>query len=347
MAVQQWLSGHQIWRNRFRTSLRLTFMLLTGLFLNACSTTDNTSVGTPLSPETVTQSVKDTLKLLNEVYVYPERAKTISQEISRRLDAGVYADISTKEAFVSRLKHDLQQISGDYHLGLSITKEQTRKPGHRLKETVDKFKNNFAFERVEVLPGNIGYLKFNKFYHTDDAKKVLDHAFAFLSSTDAIIIDLSDNKGGSPMLVEHMASHFFTDKTHLWTVYDRDNAVFNTGFTEPGIGVKHFKANLGLYLITSANTASAAESFAYALKHYGKATIVGQTTMGIAHLVSGHKINSMFTGRLSVARPVHPLTKTDWEGKGVIPDIKVALTDNAIETARLEALKRLKTARKK
>lgn len=59
------------------------------------------------------------------------------------------------------------------------------------------------FEKMEVLPGNIGYLPFNLF--VDDivaAKSTITTALKFLANTSALIIDLRENVGGSPEMVK-------------------------------------------------------------------------------------------------------------------------------------------------
>lgn len=71
-----------------------------------------------------------------------------------------------------------------------------------------------------------------------------------------------------------------------------------------------------------------------------RATLVGETTGGGAHLVNGHRIDDHFGIGVPFATAVNPITKTDWEGTGVQPDVKVKAAD-ALETAEKLAASRL------
>ena len=180
-------------------------------------------------------------------------------------------------------------------------------------------------------------MKFNKFYQDEKVKTTVDHAFGFLSNTDAMIFDLRDNIGGSPELVRYMLSHFFNKQTLLWRIHDRGNKNIYDHISIKGVGSLRLKSDYPLYILVGPNTASAAEIFSYTLKHFGMATLIGEKTMGIAHAVNAAKINQYFTGRFSVARPSNPITKTSWEVIGVIPDIK-SESDKSLKVAHTQAL---------
>jgi C-terminal processing protease CtpA/Prc len=51
--------------------------------------------------------------------------------------------------------------------------------------------------------------------------------------------------------------------------------------------------------------------------------------------VAGHRIDDHFSINVPFARAINPISKTNWEGTGVEPDIKVPAAD-----ALAEALKR-------
>ncbi|MHC9310142.1 hypothetical protein [Xanthomonas campestris] len=59
-------------------------------------------------------------------------------------------------------------------------------------------KGNFAFDKVQRLPGNIGYEKFRLFAYPYLAAANASSATDFVANTDALIIDLRDNGGGDP-----------------------------------------------------------------------------------------------------------------------------------------------------
>lgn len=63
-----------------------------------------------------------------------------------------------------------------------------------------------------------------------------------------------------------------------------------------------------------------------------RATIVGETTRGGAHAGVFHRIDDHFGMGIPEERIVNPFGKTDWEGVGVEPDVKVKSAD-ALDTA--------------
>ena len=299
-----------------------------------------------LSQEEVERSISDTLRVLNEVYVYPEKAAEVQLEIIKRKKAGAYNYIDTKREFRSVMSKELREVSHDSHLSLMLVKDVKEKPTHVLKETEDSKKYNFAFQKLEVLGGNVGYMKFNKFHGDAEAKLTVDHSLGFLRDTDAMIIDLRDCVGGSPTLANYILSHFFAEKTLLWSIHERGEKEVYENSSIPGLGSSKFKSNYPLFLLIGSDTGSAAEFFSYTLKHFGKAKTVGETSARAAHLVSAVKINQYFVGRFSVARPVNPITKENWEGVGVRPDVASAL-DKSLEVAHAEALKAIALLREK
>jgi C-terminal processing protease CtpA/Prc len=97
--------------------------------------------------------------------------------------------------------------------------------------------------------------------------------------------------------------------------------------------------NKDVYVLTSNRTFSGAEEFSYNLKNLKRATIIGETTGGGAHpggMVRLHEHFGMFIPR---GRAINPITKTNWEGTGVKPDVEVPAAQ-ALHVARLAALKK-------
>ena len=77
-------------------------------------------------------------------------------------------------------------------------------------------------------------------------------------------------------------------------------------------------------MLTSAHTFSAAEAFAYDLQALRRATIVGETTGGGAHPASEGLLGDHFAISVPWGNSINPITGTNWEGVGVVPDIKVS-----------------------
>ncbi len=309
------------------------------IFLMICAVSKATDNDILLSQEQVRQSIVDTLQTLNEVYVFPEKAKLIESEVLSRMNNGAYDHIQSTKEFQRFMTDELIEVSTDGHLGIMRVKDDKSEPTHVIVETEDIYKNNYAFQKVEILKGNVGYLKFNKFYIDDEAVETVDYAFGFLKDTDAMIIDLRDCIGGSPELVRYMSSHFFNEKTLLWRFHTRgDEEIFDHESME-NVGLSNFKNDYPVFILVGPETASGAELFSYTLKHYGKATIIGEKTNGIAYAVGAVKINQYFIGRFSMNQPINPVTNTNWEIVGVQPDIKASLSDS-LHVAHSKALEK-------
>jgi len=97
-----------------------------------------------------------------------------------------------------------------------------------------------------------------------------------------------------------------------------------------------------VYVLTSHDTFSGGEEFCYNLKNLKRATLIGETTGGGAHPVSGHRIDDHFMIGVPFARAINPVSKTNWEGTGVEPDVKVAAAD-ALTTAQKLVAERLRS----
>ncbi|MFY0562248.1 hypothetical protein ACN28E_00270 [Archangium lansingense] len=61
---------------------------------------------------------------------------------------------------------------------------------------------NFGFAKVEQLSGNVGYLDLRGFVGAELAGETATAAMSFLAHSDAVIIDLRQNGGGSPSMVQ-------------------------------------------------------------------------------------------------------------------------------------------------
>ena len=201
-------------------------------------------------------------------------------------------------------------------------------------------RNNFGFREVKVLEGNIGYIDLRSFSNPEHAGDVAVAAMNFIANTDAVIIDLRNNGGGSPEMIQLISSYFFSSEAvHLnnfyWRPSDRHTQTWTLPFV-PGIR----RPDVDLYILTSGYTFSAAEEFTYNLKNMGRATIVGETTGGGAHPGGTHIATERFMTSIPSGRAINPITNTNWEGTGVAPDIETTAA-KALATAQMKALENL------
>lgn len=279
-------------------------------------------------------------KLVNEYYVYPDIAKNMSAALKTQQKRGDYRGITDSDVLATRLTDDLRAVSHDRHVSVGFTSgivppdDPNRRPDSDPKLGQQAADSNCGFEKAEHLAPNVGYLKLNMFAEPKFCAPTAIAAMNFLADSDALILDVRDNHGGAPPMVALICSYLFGEPTHLGDIYDRQQNTTEQSWTFPYLPGKRFTGK-PVYVLTSRRTFSAAEEFSYDLKNLKRATLIGETTGGGAHTVAPHRLNDHFYIMVPFGRFVNAITKTDWEGTGVEPDIKVAAAD-----ALDEALKR-------
>ncbi|MGM9516283.1 S41 family peptidase [Roseateles sp. DB2] len=181
---------------------------------------------------------------------------------------------------------------------------------------------NCGVERVEHYPGNIGYLRVDAMAPPEACASTLAAALQVLAQSDALILDLRRNRGGSPAMVQWLASHFLPPQTALSSMVrarDASNEAMQTQAGLPGPDL----ARMPLYLLTSSKTFSAGEHLAYDLQQAGRAKVVGEPSGGGANPGTFRTVHPHFRLWVSLARSVSPVTGGNWEGRGVQPDERV------------------------
>jgi hypothetical protein len=284
--------------------------------------------------------IESAAKLLDERYVFPDVGKKLSAALRKAERRGTYRAITDGQILAWRLSDDLWAIAHDGHLGVRFSKEvlPPDEPGQGPDTDPAArrrlLSSNCGFEKVEHLRPNIGYVKFNMFADPGTCAPTAVAAMNFVADSDALILDLRDNNGGAPEMVALICSYLFEQPTHLNDLYNpRENTTVQS-WTLPYVPGKRFTER-PVFVLVSKRTFSGAEEFSYDLKNLKRATLIGETTGGGAHLVTPHRMDDHFSINVPEARGINPITKTDWERVGVEPDIKVAAAD-----ALDEALKR-------
>lgn len=311
-----------------------------------------------VSPENVTvdaamrKRVIDGIKTnLAEFYIDAALARQMAEVVEAHLARGEYDSITDGDAFASRLTKDLRAVSHDKHLGVNFnpSKIPERKGPPNADEVARMHQQaaraNCAFKKVEILPGNIGYVKFDGFFPADVCGPTVVAAMGFVAHADALIFDLRDNGGGDPAMVSFISTYLFDKRTHLNDLYNRKEDSTDQYWTLSYVPGERL-AKQPVFVLTSKRTFSGAEEFTYNLKTQKRSTTVGETTGGGAHPVGGHPLGDYFSIGVPFAKAVNPITKTDWEGTGVEPDVKVSAAD-ALTTAQKLAPEKVRAAANK
>jgi len=305
----------------------------------------------PLDADERAAVVERTSQLLAERYVFLDVAEACGAHIRAQLEAGEFDDLSDPDAFAKTLTESLQSVSHDKHMRVRLhsptrARMQQENPARAQARARDRRRQqNFGFERVERLEGNVGYVDMRYFSGSPQARATATAAMNFLANADAIIFDMRKNGGGNPDLIRYISSYLFDEPTHLNSLYWRQGDTTQEFWTLDEVPGPRM-ADVPVFVLTSSSTFSGAEEFSYNLQTRNRATLVGETTGGGANPGGEMPINQRFGIFIPTGRAINPVTGTNWEGVGVVPEIAVA-ADEAFDKALAMAQEAAEAHRKK
>jgi Peptidase family S41/N-terminal domain of Peptidase_S41 in eukaryotic IRBP len=363
-SLDTWAQAHQAAMKRIRRelSLRLPPARLLEFTVDGASDPgaapritmpdDPALTSAPLSGPEIVEAA---LALLRSTYVFPDRAEQAAAAIETRLADGEYDGLD-EATLAERLTGHLYEVCADKHLRvrvmppLPVRREppgpegrpvpggqrgrDDRGPGGRERG----HPHNYGIHRVERLDGNVGYLDLRGVAHPDDGGPAIAAAMELVTGTYALVIDLRRNHGGSPDGVAFWCSYLFPGGgVHLSDIFHAD-----TGETRQFWSLAYVPGDRYLdrpvYLLTSQETFSGGEDFCYTLQAQGRAEVIGETTGGGAHPTRMVPISLTVAVAVPFARSVNPVTGTNWQGTGVVPDVAVPAAQ-AYDVAYAKALR--------
>jgi hypothetical protein len=270
--------------------------------------------------------------IVTKYYVDADVAQKMAIAIREHEQKGDDNAATDGPTFADLLTTQMRDVSHDKYVAVTYGAVETSKnTSVPTSEDVARYaremkQNNCTFEKVAILPHNIGYLKSNSFPDASICGPTAAAAMAKLNHADAIIFDLRDNPGGYANMVALIATYLFDHPKHLNDFYDRGQDSTEESWTLPPVPGNTL-ADKPAFVLTSSTTFSAAEGFSYDLKMLKRATLVGETTSGRGHMGAPHRIDDHFTIRVPGMKVTNPISKTNWEGTGVEPDVKVKAAD--------------------
>ena len=289
------------------------------------------------------ETIERLSEMMNERYVFPDVAEKTSAHLAKQLKAGHFKQFKDVSSFAEALTESVQHINKDKHMRIRPNppyKAPENTPERMIEERLDRINRGRSmtagFFKAEKMEGNVGYLDLRGFASVQRGAPVADNYMNLLSTSDAIIIDLRRNGGGDPEMVQYLCSFFFDEKVHLNSLYWRQGDVTTDFWTLDKINGERMP-NVPLFVLTSDRTFSAAEEFSYNMQTQKRATLVGQTTGGGANPGQMVRINKELGVFIPTGRAINPITKTNWEGVGVIPEVKTSkeeALDKAYELAK-------------
>jgi Peptidase family S41/N-terminal domain of Peptidase_S41 in eukaryotic IRBP len=304
---------------------------------------DSSNAPAPLNNAQAQSIVDGLIDKVQKLYVFPEKRTQIVEAIRADNAQGRYSNLPPSD-LANRLSATLFSASNDKHLNVSF--DPVRSKG--LDEAADPLDHAFfdaeglrlnqGYVRQEILPGNIRYVRIQMFFWTDKiTAEVIDSAAQFLSGGSAVIIDLRGNGGGHMAAVQRLISYLMPAKsTPLMTFFDGSTGkslVTKSTVKLPSARI----AGRPVYVLIDRGSFSAAEEFAYHIQQFKLGTLVGEKTAGGANNNIFVSLPEGFIASVSFGRPIHPVSKTNWEGVGIAPD-KAVPGPAALDVALTEAL---------
>ena len=285
----------------------------------------------PLDTAGRTAVVKAAADALRQRYVFPDVGKRAAEAIEAALAAGKYDELVQPWAFAERLTADLEAIAHDKHMRITArgpapvgaVAKGGPPPGPRPRSEA-------GVTRSDRLPGNIGYIELVALPGLDTFKGPVDKAMGALADTGALIVDLRRNGGGAPESEVYLASYFVNPaKSVMVNKFFWRNPGTETFRTDEFMSTPtpYWYGGKPVYVLTSARTFSGGEAVAYDLQALKLATIVGETTGGGANPGGFAPLTPDFGMFIPGGRPENPVTRTNWEGVGVKPEVAVPAAD--------------------
>jgi len=295
------------------------------------------------------QEVIDTLVAkLNDHYVFPDKAKQIEAALRQRQREGKYDAVSDAKQLAKQLTDDMRAVAADGHMEVffsprPVPADDAMPPPPKTRAEweqhvpADKLPTflQMADRSVEQkhLTPRIGYLKVSMFPPPFLMGERYAAAMNQLADTDGLIVDLRNNSGGGPDTVALLVSYFVDQRTRLNDIWDRDTGISTPFWTEDKLDGKRYGGKKPVLILAGPRTMSAGEDFAYTMQAMKRATVIGEPTWGGAHPTRPYRLAEHFLASIPTRRTISPITKTNWEGVGVIPDVK-AKPDDTLALAR-------------
>ena len=301
----------------------------------------------PLSGSDRAAIVQTLVAKIRANYIEPAVGERVGQAIASKHAKGGYASAASAQALSEALAKDLREFSGDKHFGARVIADFREFSGTadapsraQMEEWRElSARRGYEIQKIERLPGNVGYIELRGFGAPEFVSQAYTSAMLLMAGTDALIVDLRRNGGGSPASVAYLISHFFPlgDERHLIDMYNRPGNTTQQYWTVPTVGQRYDRP---VYVLTSARTFSGGEDFAYGIQAQKRGTLVGETTGGGSNPVGWYSVGNDIAVAIPTSRTTNFVTKTNWEHVGVKPDI-AAPAAQALQTAHAAILRNL------
>jgi hypothetical protein len=295
--------------------------------------------------------INKVLSELREKYPFPEITRKMEAAVLTNQKSGVYAQITHPEHFAGRLTQDLQEVSADRHISVGYTPQVQKVEPMKLDSMYPPSADiprmekegrpwNHGASEMRILPGNIGYIKLDYLAMLEYAGDLYSAMMRYVANTDALIFDLRSCGGGQSLDdIPYLAAYFFEHPVHLTNFYFGASTNPRQLWSAPFVpGPRYLEKPI--YMLSSRATFSGCEAFAYEMQAQKRATIIGEVTGGGGNPNAGYAIDEHFSLSTPIAHVSNPITGTNWNEKGVKPQVEVPQAE-ALYRANIIAIQNL------
>lgn len=323
--------------------------MMLGIALAALSTPAIAPPAPTLSHQSTALAVAKTLE---DGYCDPELGARMANVIRQRSAAGDYPKTMEGPAFAAKLQRDIRNVYDDRHLRVEFSAEKlppmpplTLEPPKDYAEHIRPWSRheNFGLASVQVLPGNIGAIDFRYFVPLALSGKAIDAAMEMVAHTDALIIDLRQNRGSmDPDTIPYLMGYFFERPVMISELYWRPTNTTRQFWTASQVAGPRY-LDKPVTILTSNSTFSGGEALAFDMQALKRAKVYGEPTGGGGNPGGTVRIDDHFALWLPAGKGKSAVTNKTFEGIGVIPDVAVRPAD-ALRKAQFDVLSALSAA---
>lgn len=273
--------------------------------------------------------------LLREHYLFAEGAEELAKQVEG-WGAGEVGGTQSAEGLATTLTELLQEATDDGHFRVMprvfTAEERAAAPEDRWKSMTPGVASNFGFRSIEVTEGT-ALITLDSLEYIKWSRPIAVAAMDFARHARRVLIDVRTCRGGDPELIGLIAGYFLgPSPVELGTVHWRDGRL-ETLWSDPEAAAFQFERNVGLVIVVGPGTASGGEALADHLQAPGRAIVVGQPTAGGAHRIKEFQLTDELVARIPSGYVVNAFTGTDWQGRGVAPDVVVEPGGDVIDVA--------------
>ena len=242
--------------------------------------------------------------------------------------AGIQVKDIIVEADLERDFEDIDQlvsiVRGEEGTTVDIV---VSRDGKEIPMTVERRIIDVETVAYKMLENNIGYIQLTEFdtISVDQFNNALDALES--QGMTSLILDLRDNPGGDYDTVIAMADRVLPEGK-ITTVVDKQ------GTEQTEYSDEEHQITIPMVVLINENSASASELFTGAIKDYGIATIVGETSYGKGIVQSIFRLEDGSGMKFTTEEYLTP-NGNHINGIGVVPDVEVSIPEEAYEDGEL------------